>query len=80
MIYMNDREHSTTKVAPFRAMMNADNNDLIYKIQENTIKRIKKVKILQKLKKKDFKDYLILLDSFTKAYKIQSSKRLLKNL
>ena len=49
MIYMNDRENSTTKVAPFRAMMNADNNDLIFKIQENTIKRIKKVKILQKL-------------------------------
>ena len=32
LIYYNDREHSTSKVVPFRAMMNVENKDLIYKI------------------------------------------------
>ena len=35
-------EHLTTKVAPFRAMMNIENKDLIHKIRENTIKRRQK--------------------------------------
>ena len=29
LMYYNDREHSTTKVAPFRAVMNFKNKDLI---------------------------------------------------
>ena len=32
LIYYNDREHSNMKVASFRAMMNYENKDLIYKI------------------------------------------------
>ena len=49
-------------------MMNVDNNDLIYKIQENTIKRSQKEKILQRLLwKTALKKYLILLDSSTKS-------------
>ena len=32
-------EHSTTKVAPFRVMMNIENKDLIHKIRENIIKK-----------------------------------------
>ena len=46
LIYYNDREHSATKVAPFRAMMNIDNKDLIHKIRENTIKRRQKAKMV----------------------------------
>ena len=46
LIYYNDREHSTTKVAPFRAMMNIENKDLIHKIRENTKKRRQKVKMV----------------------------------
>ena len=32
LIYLNDREHKTMKVAPFRAIMNYKNKDLINKI------------------------------------------------
>ena len=32
LIYYNNNKHSTTKVAPFRAIMNVENRDLIYKI------------------------------------------------
>ena len=32
LIYMNDREDMTTKVAPFRAIMNYENKEFIYKI------------------------------------------------
>ena len=46
LIYYNDREHSTTKVDPFRAMMNIENKDLIHKIRENTIKRRQKAKMV----------------------------------
>ena len=46
LIYYNDREHSTTKVAPFRVMMNIENKDLIHKIRENTIKRSQKAKMV----------------------------------
>ena len=49
LIYKNDREHSKMEVASFRAIMNVENNNLIYKIKENTIKRRQKAKILQKL-------------------------------
>ena len=48
-IYYNDREHSTTKVAHFRAMMNVENRDLIFKIKENTNKITQKTEILQKI-------------------------------
>ena len=40
--YYNERDHSTAKVAPFRAMMNIENIDLIHKIRESTIKRRQK--------------------------------------
>ena len=42
VIYYNDKEHSNTKVASFRAIMNYENKDLIHKIRENTIKRRQK--------------------------------------
>ena len=32
LIYYNDNKHSSTKVAPFRAMMNVENRDLTNKI------------------------------------------------
>ena len=48
LIYYNDREHSTTKVAPFRAMMNIENKDLIHKIRENTNREDKRRRWLQK--------------------------------
>ena len=47
LIYYNDREHSTIKLAPFRAMMNIENKDLINKIRENIIKRSQKAKMLK---------------------------------
>ena len=46
LIYYNDREHSTIKVAHFKAMMNIENKDLIHKIKENTIKRRQKTNML----------------------------------
>ena len=39
LIYYNDRKNSTTKVVPFRAIMNVENKDLIYKFKEKTIKK-----------------------------------------
>ena len=39
-------EHSTTKVAPFRVMMNIENKDLIHKIRENTKTRRQKAKMV----------------------------------
>ena len=45
-IYYNDREHSTTKVAPFSSIINIENKDLIHKIRENTILRRQKVKMV----------------------------------
>ena len=42
LIYYNDRELSTTKVVPFRAMMNVENKDLVHTIRKNTIKRMQR--------------------------------------
>ena len=38
-LYYNDRKHLTTKVAPFRAMMDVGNKDFIHNILENTINK-----------------------------------------
>ena len=46
LIYYNDRVHSTTKVAPYVAMMNVGDKELLKKIRENTINRRKSAKIL----------------------------------
>ena len=40
------REHLTTKVAPFRAIINVENKDLMHKIINNTLKRKQKGKML----------------------------------
>ena len=53
------------KMTHFRAMMNVENNDLIYKIQENTIKRSQKAKILQKLLKNSIErvfNFIVFID------------------
>ena len=39
LIYYSDRKHLTTKVTPFKAMMNVGNKDFIHKILENTINK-----------------------------------------
>ena len=46
LIYYNDRVHSTTKVAPYVAMMNVGDKEFLKKIRENTINRRKSAKIL----------------------------------
>ena len=45
LIYYNDRPHSTTKVAPFKAMMNVENQELMAKIRNNTLQRRKDAKM-----------------------------------
>ena len=39
LLYYNDRLHSATKVAPFKAMVNASDKELMEKNKENTLKR-----------------------------------------
>ena len=78
LIYYNDREHSTTKVAPFRVMMNIENKDLTHKIRENTIKKRQKVKMVTET---FLKNSIVRVSNFIrfidkKTYQIQSSKRL----
>ena len=45
LIYYNDRPHSTTKVAPFKAMMNVENQERMTKIKNNTLQRRKDAKM-----------------------------------
>ena len=63
---MNDNKHSTAKVASFRAIMNVDNRDLIYKIKRIRLKEVKRRRYYRSLKKA-LKEYLILLYSSTKS-------------
>ena len=46
LLYYNDRRHSTTKVAPYKAMMNWWDKELMEKIKTNTIKRRNNAKVL----------------------------------
>ena len=46
LLYYNDRLHSTTKVAPFKAMMNASDKELMEKIRKNTLKMKLKAKTI----------------------------------
>ena len=39
MLYYNNRKHSTTKVAPYKAMMNISDKALTNEIKCNTIQR-----------------------------------------
>ena len=43
-MYYNDRLHSFTKVAPYKAIMDASDNELIGKIKKNILKRKLKAK------------------------------------
>ena len=38
LLYYNDRLHSTTKVAPYKAIMDASDKELMGKINKNTLK------------------------------------------
>ena len=81
LIYNNDREHSTTKVDPFRAIMNYENKDFILKIYENTIKRRQKTKILLKIFWKNSIERLFnLIRFFDKKHIRFNSPRYYKNL
>ena len=44
LLYYNERLHSTTKVSPFKVMMNASDKELMENIRKNTIKRRLKAK------------------------------------
>ena len=46
MLYYNGRKHSTTKVAPYKAMKNWWDKELMEKIKTNTIKRRTNAKVL----------------------------------
>ena len=46
LLYYNDRKHSTRKVAPYKAMMNWWDKELMEKIKTNTIKRRTNEKVL----------------------------------
>ena len=41
LLYYNNRKHSTTKVAPYKAMMNIGDKSLMNEIKWNTIQRSK---------------------------------------
>ena len=45
LLYYNNRKHSTTKVAHYKAMMNIDNKALMNEIKYNTIQRRSKAKM-----------------------------------
>ena len=45
LLYYNNRKHSTTKVAPYKVMMNIGNKALMNKIKCNTIQRRSKAKM-----------------------------------
>ena len=42
LIYYNNNKHSTTKVAPFRAMMNVENRDLIKRFKSIILEKVKR--------------------------------------
>ena len=46
LLYYNGKRHSTRKVAPYQAIMNWWDKELLKKIKTNTIKRKNNVKIL----------------------------------
>ena len=46
LLYYNGRRHSTTKVAPYQAMMNWWDKEFMGKIKTNTIKRRNNAKVL----------------------------------
>ena len=45
-LYYNYRLHSTTKVTPYKAIMDANNKQLMGKINKNTLKRRLKAKTI----------------------------------
>ena len=52
LLYCNNRKHSTTKVAPNKAMMNIGDKALMHEIKCNTIQRRSKAKCHLRLFKK----------------------------
>ena len=46
LLFYNDRLHSTTKVVPYKVIIDVSENELMGKIKKNTLKRRLKVKTI----------------------------------